>query len=95
MVLFYHDYSLSSSFEKINKNDDEEIKKTLYNMVGVNDVEQIEYINEESIFFRFFRETMKFKIYFENFIQSKRSLELYKVALLIIKFGMKYHYLRL
>ena len=82
LVLFYHDYSLSSSFEKINKNDDEEIKKSLYNMVGVNDVEQIEYINEESIFFRFFRETMKFKIYFENFIQSKRSLELYKVALL-------------
>ena len=82
LVLFYHDYSLSSFCEKINKNDEEESKQSLYHMIGANDVEQIEYIKEESIFFRYFRETIKYKIYFENFIQSKKSFDLYKVALL-------------
>jgi len=82
LVLFYHDYSLSSFCEKINKNDEEEAKKSLYHMIGANEFEQIEYIKEESIFFKFFRETIKYKIYFENFIQSKKSLDLYKVALL-------------
>jgi hypothetical protein len=51
-------------------------------MIGVNDVEQIEYISEESIFFEIFRDTKKFRIYFENFIRRKESFELYKVALL-------------
>ena len=82
LALFYHDYSLSSSFDKINKNEKEEIQNNLYHMIGENDIEQIEFINEESLFFRYFRETMKYKIYFENFIQRKKSLEIYKIALL-------------
>ena len=82
LALIYHDYSLSSSFEKIIKNEKEEANKNLYHMIGADDAEQIENINKESLFFRSFRDTMKYKVYFENFIQDKKSFEIYKIALL-------------
>ena len=83
LSLFYHDYSLSSSFDKIYKNEQEEITKNLYHMVGEKDVEQNEYIKEEYLFFIYFREeSFKYLIYFENFIQLKKSFDVYKTALL-------------
>ena len=85
MALFYHDYSLNSSFEKIekiNKNQTEKIDKYLYNMENLDDVEQIQNIKEECLFFKYFRQSIKYTIYFENFIQNQESLEMYKVALL-------------
>ena len=82
LALIYHDYSLSNSFDKIIKNEKEEANKNLYHMIGADDAEQIENINKESLFFRAFRDTVKYKIYFENFIQDKKSFEIYKIALL-------------
>jgi hypothetical protein len=82
LSLFYHDFSLSSSFDNICKNEQEEVKKNLYHMIGSNYVEQIQYIKEESLFFSYFRDLRKYQIYFVNFIQNKKSFDLYKTALL-------------
>ena len=81
-TLFYHDYTLSNSFDNICKNEQEEVDKHLYQMIGSNDAEQIQYIKEESLFFKYFRDTKKYRIYFENFIQSQESLDLYKTAII-------------
>jgi len=82
LALFYHDYTISNSLDNISKNEQEEVDKYLYHMIGSNDAEQIQYIKEESIFFKYFRDSRKYSIYFENFIQSKKSLDLYKIAIL-------------
>jgi len=82
IALFYHDYSLNSSFDNICRNESEEAKNNLYNMVGENDDEQIQSIKEESTFFTYFRDAIKYKTFFENFIERQFSLDLYKIALL-------------
>ena len=80
LMIFYQDNSLNSSFDKINKDKIEESEKRIKQIRGVK--EDIEMPNEEKYFCFLFRGTIKYKIYFENFIQNLESIDVFKIPLL-------------
>ena len=82
MMMFYLDYSLVNSFDKIKNADysfDKHFQKL--NKLNLNDSETNMNIEEQN-FMDFFRSNIKYKIYFENFIQNKDTNDIFKIALL-------------
>ena len=83
LMIFYQDNTLVSSFDKIKRvvdcKLDEQNKKINY--LKINDT-NVEMSNEEKYFLDFFRGTIKYKIYFENFIQNMDTVDVFKIALL-------------
>ena len=82
MMMFYLDYSLVNSFDKIKNADysfDKHFQKL--NKLNLNDSETNMSIEEQN-FMDFFRSNIKYKIYFENFIQNKDTNDIFKIALL-------------
>ena len=82
MMLFYQDNSLVNSFDKIKRVDsnlDSQMKRL--NKLKLNDNTST-ISDEESHFMEFFRGTVKYKIYFENFIQNFDTIDVFKIALL-------------
>ena len=82
MMMFYLDYSLVNSFDRI-KNADYSFEKYFQklNKLKLNDSE-VSMSREEQNFIDIFRGTIKYKIYFENFIQNKDTIDIFKIALL-------------
>ena len=80
LMIFYQDNTLNSSFDKIKKDDIEETFKKINKLR--NTEENKEMNNEEKIFCHLFRNAVKYKIYFENFIQSLESMDVFKIPLL-------------
>ena len=79
LMIFYQDNSLNSSFDKIKKDDSEVTKKI--NELKLN--EQPVPISEDEQFFCYlFRSTVKYRIYFENFIQNQDSIDVFKIPLI-------------
>ena len=83
MMFFYPDNTLVNSFDKIKREDfsfERQMKKL--NQLKLNDNSNSTMSIEEQNFMEFFRGTIKYKIYFENFIQSANTIEVFKIALL-------------
>ena len=81
IMVFYLDNSLSSSFDKIEKDKtDENFKNRLYKL---RKIEKDKVMNENEDFFcKQFRSSVKCKIYFDNFISDFKSLDIYKIPFL-------------
>ena len=79
LTLFYQDNSLNSSFDKIKKDREEESDKRLYKIRNIPEDTQMN-INERN-FCNLFRNSVKYKIYFENFIKNLESIEIFKIPL--------------
>ena len=83
LMMFYQDNALVNSFDKVKKTDysfEKHIKKL--NNLNLNDNNNVNISIEEKNFMEFFRGTIKYKIYFENFIQNSDTMDVFKIALL-------------
>ena len=81
LMIFYPDNTLVNSFDKIKREDfsfERQMKKLNQLKLSDNSTMSV----EEQNFLEFFRGTIKYKIYFENFIQSANTIEVFKIALL-------------
>ena len=82
MMIFYQDNILVNSFDKIKRDEcslEKQFKKL--NNLKLND-NDINLSKEEINFMEFFRGTIKYKIYFENFIQNSDTIDVFKIGLL-------------
>ena len=82
LMIFYPDNSLVNSLDKIKKEEysfDKQMKKL--NDLKLNDG-NVSMTTEEQNFIEFFRGTIKYKIYFENFIQNNDAVDIFKIPLL-------------
>ena len=80
LMIFYQDNTLNSSFDKIRKDDIEEAHKKINRLLKID--EDTEMAQEEKYFCQLFRSTIKYKIYFENFIQNLEAIDVFKIPLL-------------
>ena len=76
LMIFYKDNELNTSFDKIT-NKENKLKSEL-NING----KQISLPEEEKLFCEFFRDSVKYKIYYENFIQNFDMMDIFKITLL-------------
>ena len=79
LTIFYQDNSLNSSFDKLKKDRVEESNKRLYQLRNIPEDTQMN--KNEIIFCDFFRNSIKYKIYFENFVQNYESIDIFKIPL--------------
>ena len=82
LMIFYQDNTIVSSFDKIKRLEcslEEQNKKI--NALRIND-SNIDMTNEEKNFMEFFRGAIKYKMYFENFIQNLDTVDVFKISLL-------------
>ena len=80
LMIFYQDNTLNSSFDKIKRDDPEESLKKINRLRKLE--EKTEMIEEEKVFCQTFRAAIKYKIYFENFIQNLEAIDVFKIPLL-------------
>ena len=80
LMIFYQDNTLNSSFDKIKKDDVEESYRKINKLRKLD--ENTEIIPEEKVFCQSFRNSIKYKIYFENFIQNLEAIDVFKIPLL-------------
>ena len=76
LKIFYKDNELNTSFDKIT-NKENKLKSDL-NING----KQIVLPEGERLFCEFFRDSIKYKIYYENFIQNFDTMDIFKIPLL-------------
>jgi hypothetical protein len=79
-MLFFQDNSFNTSFDKLKKDENEEILKRLNTFSGLE--ESTKMSKEDFFFFHLFRSSIKYKIYFENFIQNMEAMDVFKIPLL-------------
>ena len=77
LTKLYNDNELNTSFDKIVKVKEENLDDSMVNVSGYSD--------EEKIFFDLFRSTIKYKIYFDNFMQDFEVMEIFKIPFLFSK----------
>ena len=80
LMLFFQDICFNTSFDKLTKNSLEESLKRLNSLKGLE--QNTKLTNEDELFFQSFRGSIKYKIYFENFIQNMDAIDIYKIPLL-------------
>ena len=80
LMIFYQDNTLNSSFDKIKKDDVEESYRKINKLRKLD--ENTEILAEEKVFCQSFRSSIKYKIYFENFIQNLEAIDVFKIPLL-------------
>ena len=80
LMIFFQDNCLNSSFDKIKRDEPDESIRKLNKLRGSG--EDTKFTKEDNLFLYFFRNSIKYKIYFENFIQNMESLEVFKIPLL-------------
>ena len=79
LMIFYQDNILDSSFDKIKKDKLEDSYKRIKKLMNF-DINSP--MNENEInFCKFFRDTMKYRIYFENFIINFELVDIYTIPL--------------
>ena len=82
LMIFYQDNDLEGSFDKIKRVEchlEEQYKRI--SCLKISDT-YIDLSAEEKIFCELFRGTIKYKIYFENYIQNFDTMDVFKIALL-------------
>lgn len=77
LTKFYNDNELNTSFDKIVKVKEENLDDSMVNASG--------YLDEEKIFFDLFRNSIKYKIYFDNFMQDFEVMEIFRIPFLFSK----------
>ena len=80
LMLFYQDNSFNTSYDKLMRISPEETLKRQNKFKGFEENAQM--IKEDDLFFRIFRASVKYKIYFENFMQNMDAIDLFKIPLL-------------
>ena len=80
LMLFFQDNCFNTSFDKLKKDESEEILKRLNKFYGFE--ESTKMSKEDYYFFYLFRSSIKYKIYFENFIQNMEAIDVFKIPLL-------------
>ena len=82
LMIFYQDNTLSSSFDKIKKEDDEEREKKLYFLHYQESEKAAKFSKEERTFCEEFRNSVKYRIYLDNFVQDFKCMDVYKIPLI-------------
>ena len=77
LTIFYQDYSLTCTFEKITKDNPAEWIKRVYKLRNIE--ENIEINENEEYFCYLFRIGVKYKTYYENFILNHEVLDDFKI----------------
>ena len=81
LMIFSQDNTLSSSYEIIQKEKNEDIYKRILKLRNAED-RKADLCPDEAYFCHMFRKSFKYKVYFENFIKSFESLDIFKIPLL-------------
>ena len=76
LMMFYNDNELNTSYDKITNIENKMIKEL--KIKG----RTISLSHNEILFCGFFREAIKYKVYYENFIQNFDSIDIFKISLL-------------
>ena len=94
LMIFYQDNTLSVSFDKIVKDNDSNSDK-LYFLQSIQNTDKMS--NEELLFCNEFKDSIKYKIYLENYIQDANCLDVYKIPLMFSEefINMKIRYTKL
>ena len=79
LMIFYQDNTLSSSFDKINKDEEKENEKKLYFLCYQESEKSVKFSKEEKTFCEMFRQSVKYNVFLNNFIQNFDCMELYKI----------------
>ncbi len=86
LMIFYQDNTLSTSNDKIVKDNDSDSERKLYFLRNIENDENEKKDNkmseEEQLFCMQFKDSIKYKIYLENFIQDANCLDVYKIPLM-------------
>ena len=77
LLIFYQDNSLDSSFDNIKKDKPEEFIKRINRLKNID--ENTPMNKDEKYFCELFRNTIKYKIYFENFIINNEVIDTFKI----------------
>lgn len=80
LMLLFQDYSLNSTFNSIKKEDSNASQQKLKKFLNLDENSEIP--NEEKIFLKFYRDSSKYGLYFENFIKNFEAIEVFKIPLL-------------
>ena len=80
LLIFYQENSLDSSFGNIKKDKHEEFIKRINKLKNID--ENTPMNKDEKYFCELFRDTMKYKIYFENFIINNEVIDAFKIPFL-------------
>ena len=94
LMIFYQDNTLSVSFDKIIKDNDSNSDK-LYFLQSIQNTDKMS--QEEVSFCNEFKDSIKYKIYLENYIQDANCLDVYKIPLMFSEefINMKIRYTKL
>ena len=76
LMMLYNDNELTTSYDKITNIENKASK--ILKFRGMN----ISLTHEEYLFCNIFRESIKYKVYYENFIQNYDSIDIFKISLL-------------
>ena len=76
MMIFHNDNEINSSYDKIEIKEDSIYKGLQFKG------KTIILCENEKLFCNFFRDSIKYKIYYENFIQNFDSMDIFKIPLL-------------
>ena len=85
LMIFYQDNTLSTSNDKIVKDNESDSERKLYFLRNINDEKEKKekkMSEEEQLFCMQFKDSIKYKIYLENFIQDANCLDVYKIPLM-------------
>jgi len=80
LMVFYQENILNSTLEKIIQDKNEEFEKRV--KIVSNLKEDIQMGKNEKEFCRLYRRTIKYKIYFENFIRNSDAIDMFKIPLI-------------
>ena len=81
LTIFSQDNTLNNTYEKIEKEKPNEIYKKILKLRNFED--RKEGMNSDEAYFCYmFRKSFKYKVYFENFVKSFESLDIFKIPLL-------------
>ena len=81
LMVISQDNTLNSSYDKILMDKQEEIFKKILKLRNLDDRKQ-DMNADETYFYFMFRKSFKYKVYFENFIKSFESIDIFKIPLL-------------
>lgn len=82
LMIFYQDNTLSSSFDRIKKEEDEKREKKLYFLHYQESEKAAKFSKEERTFCEEFRNSVKYRIYLDNFVQDFKCMDVYKIPLI-------------
>ena len=91
LMIFTQDNTLNSSYDKIQKDKQEDIIKKVFKLRGFED-KKFEMNPDEDYFCFMFRKSFKYKVYFENFIKCFESIDIFKIPLL---FSQEFIYIKI